>query len=544
MLQTFSAKRILGLVLILSGCFAITAIAQPDLDQRSLAQANGHIPRQQELEDLVNKSALIVRGQVSQTEFYWQSDERGRHIYTKVTIQPITWLIGKPGEEPLMLEVVGGTVDEMTETVSSVPAFRDGEESILFLTGSPYLLVDGHRGKLNVYEGKVYWGGAELSAEAFLEVLELITAGLSPESVWKRERQRLEAAPLAGAPVIKSITPNKASAGTNTQVTIIGSNFGADQGTGKVEFFWAPDEPNVVAYIVSWSNNTRIVCTVPVGEVNQEQASAGSGPVTVKTSSGTSKGIKFLVTFGYGGCQWPSTSLPVKYYINENAPDCTGVGSAIRRAASTWKNAAGGRFSFEEKDSHNLTVPDLKSGKNEVMWGSIPDNPTAVAVTYSTYNWQTNILLECDLVFNSSYSWSTDTIPSWNRWDVESVALHELGHWLKLKDLYGDVGDGEYDVDKVMYGFREAGETRRVLHADDVSGIKWIYPAYIDIGLRVYDGTAIISIACEPAGTLTSPLRIAKNGIIYGIVLVDPSDPDATGIRVQTSAGVKALRKY
>jgi len=68
--------------------------------------------------------------------------------------------------------------------------------------------------------------------------------------------------------------------------------------------------------------------------------------------------------------------------------------------------------------------------------------------------------------------------------------------------------------------------------------------SYQDVGLRVYDGTGTISIAVEPLGTLTSPLRIYKNGNIYGIALVDPSDPDASKIRIQASSGIKALRKY
>ncbi len=65
-----------------------------------------------------------------------------------------------------------------------------------------------------------------------------------------------------------------------------------------------------------------------------------------------------------------------------------------------------------------------------------------------------------------------------------------------------------------------------------------------DIGLRVYNGTQVVAIAAEPAGTLTSPLRIAKNGAIYGIVLVDPGDPNDSGLRIQTNSGIKALRKY
>jgi len=67
---------------------------------------------------------------------------------------------------------------------------------------------------------------------------------------------------------------------------------------------------------------------------------------------------------------------------------------------------------------------------------------------------------------------------------------------------------------------------------------------FIDIGLRVYDGTAIVTIACEPQGTLTSPLRIAKNSVVYGIVLVESSDPAASKLEIQTSSGIKTLRKF
>lgn len=67
---------------------------------------------------------------------------------------------------------------------------------------------------------------------------------------------------------------------------------------------------------------------------------------------------------------------------------------------------------------------------------------------------------------------------------------------------------------------------------------------YEDIGLRVFDGTQTVSIAGEPLGTLTSPLRIAKDGVIYGIALVDVGDPNESGIRIRTSSGIKALRKY
>lgn len=65
----------------------------------------------------------------------------------------------------------------------------------------------------------------------------------------------------------------------------------------------------------------------------------------------------------------------------------------------------------------------------------------------------------------------------------------------------------------------------------------------VDIGLRAYDGTNIIKIACEPEGVLTSPLRIHKKGITYAIVLVEPNDTRASKFRIKTNSGIKALAK-
>ncbi|MBA7505468.1 hypothetical protein ES706_04135 [subsurface metagenome] len=79
-----------------------------------------------------------------------------------------------------------------------------------------------------------------------------------------------------------------------------------------------------------------------------------------------------------------------------------------------------------------------------------------------------------------------------------------------------------------------------IFYTEEISAEK----GFQDIGLRVYNGTQIVAIAAEPAGTLTSSLRIAKNGAIYGIVLVEPGNANDSGVRIQTSSGIKALRKY
>jgi len=65
---------------------------------------------------------------------------------------------------------------------------------------------------------------------------------------------------------------------------------------------------------------------------------------------------------------------------------------------------------------------------------------------------------------------------------------------------------------------------------------------FLDIGLRVYDGTGIVSIACLPATTNTA-FRVSKNGTTYGVVLTATNAADASKVRMKTSSGVKAWAK-
>ena len=67
-----------------------------------------------------------------------------------------------------------------------------------------------------------------------------------------------------------------------------------------------------------------------------------------------------------------------------------------------------------------------------------------------------------------------------------------------------------------------------------------------DIGLRVFDGIAVIKIAVEAPGAgghMASTLRVNKGGTNYGILLIPTNWPDASRIRIQTSTGTKAWRK-
>lgn len=95
-------------------------------------------------------------------------------------------------------------------------------------------------------------------------------------------------------------------------------------------------------------------------------------------------------------------------------------------------------------------------------------------------------------------------------------------------------------IDEVAISSRTlTSEEIEILYNNGLAGHGYCYQ---DIGLRVFDGTQTVAIAVE-LGTLTSPLRITKDGVIYGIALVDPSDSHASKLRVKITSGIKALRK-
>ncbi len=268
--------------------------------------------------------------------------------------------------------------------------------------------------------------------------------------------------------IIFDIIPGMASAGTDSEVLIKGYGFESEKGNGKVEFFYQYGEPLIKASTSSWKNN-EIIAKVPVGIINNYPASASSGPVKVTTNSGLeSNELDFKVTFSYGRVKWEGTNPVVDYYVGENISHWT---EAIGKAALTWSREA--NFTLNYAGTTNNTSL-TNNGKNEVMFSKLDSRTIGLARYWSVGQ----KMIECDLVLNSDLNWSTEENTPSRYYDVETIVLHEMGHWLNLRDLYGSL-DFEYDSEKVMYGYGSTGENKRNLHKDDRDGIRWIYGASI-----------------------------------------------------------------
>ncbi len=70
------------------------------------------------------------------------------------------------------------------------------------------------------------------------------------------------------------------------------------------------------------------------------------------------------------------------------------------------------------------------------------------------------------------------------------------------------------------------------------------YGPLVDSGMRQKTANGVVSIAAEPAGYSSSPLRIHKNGSTYSLPLVEKNDPNAAGIMIETPLGTKSLTKF
>jgi hypothetical protein len=64
-------------------------------------------------------------------------------------------------------------------------------------------------------------------------------------------------------------------------------------------------------------------------------------------------------------------------------------------------------------------------------------------------------------------------------------------------------------------------------------------------GLRYFSGTvkelSLVAIADAPSG-MGAVWRVMKNGTVYAVYIVETTDPNASGIRLRTSTGIKSAR--
>ncbi|MGA8891618.1 MAG: hypothetical protein WB493_08625, partial [Anaeromyxobacteraceae bacterium] len=82
------------------------------------------------VEALARRADAVVHGAVRGVEASWAAD--GRHVRTRVTLRRIsTWRGDAPAV--VVVEVPGGRVGDVAQSVAGAPEFAPGEEVVVFL---------------------------------------------------------------------------------------------------------------------------------------------------------------------------------------------------------------------------------------------------------------------------------------------------------------------------------------------------------------------------------------------------------------------------
>lgn len=176
--------------------------------------------------------------------------------------------------------------------------------------------------------------------------------------------------------------------------------------------------------------------------------------------------------------------FPVRYFItNRDIPGVTApqLQQSVERAFASWAAVPNTGLSSQFA-GFTATNPVSGDNANVIGFTSRPDLDRVLGSTSFTVDTVTGEILESDIFLNSTFSWSVAAAGETARQDVESIALHEIGHLHGLgHSMLGEtelIGGGRrvLGAEAIMFPIAfTAGSVNRTLRADDIAGISDIY---------------------------------------------------------------------
>ena len=178
--------------------------------------------------------------------------------------------------------------------------------------------------------------------------------------------------------------------------------------------------------------------------------------------------------------------LPVRYFITNQSGggvNANELRDAVQRAFSSWHDVETAETSSEFV-GFTSARPNDDDGLTVIGFENRPDQDRTLGATSFLVDTLSGEIVEAEIFFNSAFDWSVAAAGQTNRFDLESIALHEIGHLLGL----GHSALGETELrpggrrvlaaEAVMFPIAfSAGSTEgRTLRTDDKAGLSDIYP--------------------------------------------------------------------
>jgi hypothetical protein len=156
----------------------------------------------------------------------------------------------------------------------------------------------------------------------------------------------------------------------------------------------------------------------------------------------------------------------------------------IRRAFSTWQAVPTASIAYQFV-GFTAALPSQEDGQSTLGFASRPELDRVLGATDILVDNATGEIVEADIFFNTAFPWSVAAAGETGKFDLESIALHEIGHLSGLghsalgeTELRPDGGRRVLAAEAVMFpiAYPAGNISARTLRADDVAGISDLYP--------------------------------------------------------------------
>ena len=132
------------------------------------------------------------------------------------------------------------------------------------------------------------------------------------------------------------------------------------------------------------------------------------------------------------------TSLPVRYYVTDRGVDRGHRAAVSELRCRVLRGMGRGRDRgtlVRRSPASPRRIPRLGDSMTVLGYQNRPDLDRVLGATNFIIDTTTGEIVESDIFFNSCFPWSTDAAGVTGRHDVQSIAVHEIGHLLGLGAL-------------------------------------------------------------------------------------------------------------
>lgn len=457
----------------------------------------------------VNKASLIIEGKVLESRSI-KSEKNGK-IYTINKVEVFKIFKGSVSSATIEIVTEGGAVEGEMLLTSNLLSLNKGEIGIFILKPAKFYIANQSLlfEAVASLQGFIKYDPVSLSASDVFNEYKNIQQQLYPSLSNQGKYiaiKTFDISELANdspssrmIPLITGFFPIEISAGTEELLVINGSGFGNTRGSGSVGFRNADDggasfiEPLPSQY-VKWED-TEIIVEVPdnagTGQIRVAQGVSVISQATLTIlfshinleEKGSAYSAAMIAKSPSGGYVWQMSEL---FKLNKRAS------TSFIRAINTWKCNTGVNWLIGEVTLLNKAARDEI---NIICFDSFEELPEgALGVAYSYYSscqegqWY---LSEIDIVFDAGVNWQFGPpLPGATQVDMETIALHELGHAHQLAHVI--------DPSDIMHYSYSQGTQNRELDVSNVLAANLVMERSINSGVCGFNPMEKIpSIICD-----------------------------------------------